>query len=68
MKTSRRAGIVLPLVSLVSVFALAAQAEPPTPKGGAKPAVHGAAPGAGHPAAAHPGPAAIHQGAAPGRG
>jgi hypothetical protein len=58
MKTSRRAGIVLPLVSLAAVFALSAQAEPngPPPKGGARPAVHAATPGAGHP------------GAGPGRG
>src|SRR3984957_11795015 len=60
MKTSRRAGIVLPLVSLVTVFALSAQAEPngPPPKGAAKPAAH-AAPG-------HP--AAVHQGTGPGAG
>jgi hypothetical protein len=69
MKTSRRAGIVLPLVSLVTVFALSAQAEPngPPPKGAAKPAAH-AAPG--HPAAVHQGtgPGAIHQGTGPGAG
>ena len=69
MKTSRRAGIVLPLVSLVTVFALSAQAEPngPPPKGAAKPAAH-AAPG--HPAAVHQGtgPAAIHQGTGPSAG
>jgi hypothetical protein len=62
MKMSRRAGIVLPLASLVTVFALSAQAEPP-PKGGAKPAAHAAVPG--HPVA---GPGAMHQGAVPGRG
>jgi hypothetical protein len=65
MKTSRRAGIALPLVSLVTVFALSAQAEPngPPPKGGAagKPAIHAAPPGAAHPGGA-PGPG--HQGAA----
>ena len=60
MKMSRRAGIVLPLASLVTVFALSVQAEPP-PKGGAKPAAHAAVPG--HPGA---GPGAMHQGAAPG--
>src|ERR1035441_8353777 len=62
MKTSRRAGIVLPLVSLVTVFALSAQAEPngPPPKGAAKPAAH-AAPG--HPGA---GAGVVHQGTGPG--
>jgi hypothetical protein len=60
MKTSRRARIVLPLVSLVTVFALSAQAEPngPPPKGAAKPAAH-AAPG--HPAAGA-GAGVVHQG------
>jgi hypothetical protein len=80
-KTSRRATIMLPLVSLVAVFALSAQAEPngPPPKGGAKPAAHaapaGAHPGAGpapvHQGAVHQGAmhqGAVHQGAAPGRG
>jgi hypothetical protein len=74
MKTSRRAGIVLPLVSLMTVFALSAQAEPngPPPKGGAKPAAHaapahpGAGPGTGHAAGA--GPGAGHAGAGPGHG
>ena len=70
MKTSRRAGIVLPLVSLVTVFALSAQAEPPNghpgPKGAAgKPAVQAGRPGPGHAGA---GPGAVHQGAVPGRG
>jgi hypothetical protein len=77
MKTSRRAGIVLPLVSLVTVFALSAQAEPngPPPKGGARPAVQAARPGpGGHPGAGpgavHQGAVlgAVHQGAVPGRG
>jgi hypothetical protein len=65
MKTSRRARIVLPLVSLVTVFALSAQAEPngPPPKAAAKPAAHAAQPGA-----AHPGAAAVRQGTGPGRG
>jgi hypothetical protein len=64
MKTSRRARIVLPLVSLVTVFALSARAEPngPPPKAAAKPAAH-AAPG--HPGA---GPGAGHAGAGPGHG
>lgn len=66
MKTSRRARIMLPLVSLVTAFALSAQAEPngPPPKGGAKPAVQAARPGP-HPG---PGPGAMHQGGVPGRG
>jgi hypothetical protein len=50
MNTSRRAGIILPLVSLVTAFALSAQAEPngPPPKGGARPGI-AARPGPGHP-------------------
>ena len=60
MRTSRRARIILPLVSLATVFALAAQAEPngPPPKGAAKPAAHaapahpGAGPSGGHAAGA----------------
>lgn len=57
---------MLPLVSLVTAFALSAQAEPngPPPKGGAKPAVQAARPGP-HPG---PGPGAMHQGGVPGRG
>jgi hypothetical protein len=52
MKTSRRARIILPLVSLVTAFALSAQAEPggPPPKGG-RPGVPAARPGPGHPGA-----------------
>jgi hypothetical protein len=73
MKTSRRARIVLPLVSLVTVFALSARAEPngPPPKGAAKPAAHaapahpGSGPGAGH---AGSGPRAGHAGTGPGGG
>ena len=73
MKTSRRARIVLPLVSLVTVFALSARAEPngPPPKGAAKPAAHaapahpGSDPGAGH---AGSGPGAGHAGSGPGAG
>ena len=71
MKTSRRAGIVLPLVSLVTVFALSAQAEPngPPPKGAAKPAAHAAPvhPGAGA-GVVHQGTGAgpVHQGTGPG--
>ncbi len=58
MNTSRRFRIVLPLVSIVTAFALSAQAqEPPKgppPKGGpGKPAVQAAHPGPGHPG---PGP------------
>ena len=74
MKTSRRARIVLPLVSLVTAFALSARAEPngPPPKGAAKPAAHaapahpGSGPGAGHAAGA--GRGAGHAGAGPGHG
>lgn len=74
MKTSRRARIVLPLVSLVTAFALSAQAEPngPPPKAGTKPAVQAARPGPGHPGAGAvhqgTGPGPVHQGAVPGRG
>jgi hypothetical protein len=60
---------MLPLISLVTVFALSAQAENAPPKGGAKPAVHAAPPGGGHPGAgavhSGPGPGAVHSGPGP---
>jgi hypothetical protein len=51
MNTSRRSRIILPLVSIVTAFALSAQAQEP-PKGPpGRPGI-----GAGHPAPGHPGP------------
>src|SRR5580658_3090695 len=70
MKTSRRAGIIFPLASLIVAFALSAHAEdssgpphkgPPGPAG--KPGVQAARPGPGRPGAPGPG-----RPGAPGRG
>jgi len=72
--TTKRSRIILPLVSIVTAFALSAQAQEapkgPPPKGGpAKPAVQG-----GHPAPGQPGPRQAgpggpgHPAAVPGRG
>jgi hypothetical protein len=72
--TSKRARIILPLVSIVTAFALSAQAqEPPKgppPKGGpAKPAVQGVHPGPGQPGSRQAGPVGPGRpGAVPGRG
>ncbi|MGO9359163.1 MAG: hypothetical protein ACLP1D_16085 [Xanthobacteraceae bacterium] len=57
MKASKRARIVLPLVSLVTAFALSAQAEPNGPtgpkEGPHKPAAQTGRPGPGRPVAGH---------------
>jgi hypothetical protein len=72
--TSKRSRIILPLVSIVTAFALSAQAQEapkgPPPKGGpAKPAVQGARPpGAGQPGPRRAGPGQAAPGqAAPGQ-